>query len=56
MVDVQFVFGGGQNLLLHAVDGAQAQHAHLVLLAYAVSSVLGLQVLGGGDRKRGDET
>lgn len=45
LVHVQLVLGRGQDLLLHAVDGAEAEHAHLVLLTDAVGSVLGLQVL-----------
>ena len=45
LVHVELVLGRRQDLLLHAVDRAEAQHAHLVLLADAVGAVLGLQVL-----------
>lgn len=45
LVHVEFVLGGRQDFLLHAVDGAQAEHAHLVLLTNAVSPVLSLEVL-----------
>jgi len=45
LVHVELVLGRRQDLLLHAVDGAEAEHAHLVLLADAVGAVLSLQVL-----------
>ena len=45
LIHIQLVLGGGEDLLLHAVDGAEPQHTDLVLLADAVSAVLRLQVL-----------
>lgn len=51
LVHVEFVFGSCEDFLLHAVDGAQAKHAHLVLLAYAVSPVLSLKVLESEERR-----
>lgn len=46
LIDVELVLGRSQNLLLHTIDCAEAEHAHLVLLPNAVGSVLRLQVLG----------
>lgn len=46
LVDVELVLGCSQNLLLHAVDRAKAENAHLILLPNAVGTVLRLQVLG----------
>ena len=46
LVHVQFVLGGRQDLFLHAVHGAEAEHAHFVHLADAVGAVLSLEVLG----------
>lgn len=48
LVHVELVLGGRQDLLLHAVDGAEPEHADLVLLPDAVGPVLGLQVLEEG--------
>ena len=48
LVHVELVLGRGQDLLLHAVDRAQAEHPHLILLPDAVGAVLRLQVLGAG--------
>ena len=45
LIHIQLVLGGGEDLLFHAVDGAESQHTDLVLLANAVSAVLRLQVL-----------
>lgn len=45
LVHVQFVFGSGQDLLLHAVHGTQTQHTHLVLLPDTMGAILGLQIL-----------
>lgn len=52
LIHVEFVFGGRQDLLLHAVDGAEAEHAHLVLLPDAVGAVLSLKVLEAAEKKR----
>lgn len=52
LIHVQFVFGSCQDLLLHTVDGTETEHAHLVLLADAVSSVLSLKVLESADQIR----
>ena len=45
LVHVQLVLGSCQDLLLHTVDGAKAEHAHLVRLTDAVGAVLSLKVL-----------
>lgn len=45
LVHVELVLGRRQDLLLHAIDRAEAEHAHLVLLPDAVGAVLRLQVL-----------
>lgn len=45
LVHVEFVFGGGQDLLLHAVHGTETKHTHLVLLPDAMGSILSLQIL-----------
>lgn len=47
LINIQLVFGGGEDLLLHAVDGAEPEDAHFVLLPDAVRAVLRLQVLPG---------
>lgn len=54
LVHIQFVLSRGQDLLLHAVDRAETQHTHLILLTNTVGSVLSLQVLEmqSGGRKR----
>lgn len=45
LIHVELVLGSSQDLFLHAVHRAEPQHPHLILLADAVGSVLGLQVL-----------
>ena len=49
LVHVQFVLGCCQDLLLHTVDSAEAEHAHLVLLTDTMGSVLSLQILRTND-------
>lgn len=50
LINVQLVLGCSQDLLLHAVHGAEAEHAHLILLPNTVRSVLCLQILKRGAR------
>lgn len=45
LVHVEFVFGSGQDLLLHAVHSTETQHTHLVLLPDTMGSILSLQIL-----------
>lgn len=45
LIHVQLVAGCCLDSLLHTVHSHEAQHTHLVLLADAVSAILGLQVL-----------
>lgn len=45
LIHIEFVFGSCQDFFLHTVDGAETEHAHLVLLTDAVSPVLSLEVL-----------
>lgn len=47
LINIQLVFGSSKDLLLHAVDGAETENAHFVLLPNAMRSVLRLQVLPG---------
>lgn len=51
LVHVQLVFGRRQDLLLHAVDGAETEDAHFVLLADTVSAVLSLEVLESAEEE-----
>lgn len=50
LIHVQLVLCSCQDLFLHAVHGAESQYPDLVLLADAVSAVLGLQILCVGTR------
>lgn len=51
LVHIQFVFGGGQDLLLHTADSTKTEHAYLILLTDAMGSVLSLKVLGRSGRR-----
>lgn len=45
LINVKFIFGSSEDLLFYAVDGAETQHTHLILLSDSVSAVLSLQIL-----------
>ena len=49
LIHIKFVFGSRQDFLLHAVDGAETKHTHLILLTNAVCPVLSLKVLVSTD-------